>query len=50
MKGKENFEDMLNTIDKIKDITNLNDAQYKRNFYYGQSDKIGDDLKLKILF
>ena len=50
MKAKENFEDMLNTINRIKDITNLNDAQFKMNLYYDQSDEIGDDLMLKILF
>ena len=34
MKTKENFDDILSIIDKIKDITNVNDAQFGMNLYY----------------
>ena len=34
MKTEDSFDDMLNTIDKIKNITIKNDARYWNRFYY----------------
>ena len=50
MKVKEKFEDMLIKIDKINNLTNINNARFRMNLYYCQSDEIDDDLILKILF
>ena len=33
-KIEDNFDDMLNTINKIKNITNKKDAQFGMNLYY----------------
>ena len=42
MKDKVNFDDMLNPIDKIKNITNVNDAQFEINLYCDQLYEIDD--------
>ena len=33
IKTKDNFEEIFNTINKIKDITNKNDALFRINLY-----------------
>ena len=40
---------MLSTIDKVKDTANVNDAQFRMNLCYDQSNKIDGNLMLKIL-